>query len=274
MSRDVYTYSFQTFHFSPRWGLTVPTAQLIDAAMTAGYTAVGVDWWTAQRLQADGTSLADLRGMLDDAGLACTDLLALTLGPHVDATVDKAGELADMARVLGASVCAAAVVPEVPAADYPGLRTALRRSVDILSDAGVRLALEYLPYSPVQRVDQAAELCAEVGWARMGMLLDPWHTFVNGQLDALRGVTKDEVALVQFTDAVLPLVDDVVVESRERRLLPGQGTLDLKGFVAAVKAIGFDGVISPEILSRQTRDEANPEKFARESLRSTKAYWE
>ncbi|HEU0170317.1 MAG TPA: hypothetical protein VFR26_02675 [Acidimicrobiales bacterium] len=80
------------------------------------------------------------------------------------------------------------------------------------------------------------------------------------------------IALVQVADARLPLGDDVVDASRNRRVLPDAGDLDLAAFVATVDATGFAGPVSPEVLSAHVRSTA-PAEFAPAALAAVRALW-
>lgn len=216
--------------------------------------------------------MADLPGLLDDNGLSCTDVLALSIGPDAELTLQEARRLAEIASVTGARVCVAAIAQGVdPLASQ--VRTVLRRCADMVTDVGARLALEFLPYSPLRTVAQATELCDDIGWPGAGLLLDSWHTMVGDQLPAITGLPATSVAMVQFSDALFPLAGDIRDQSRNLRRLPGEGNLKLGDFVAAVKATGYSGLVSPEVLSTQVR-QGPPLDFAQSVRAAMLAYWE
>ena len=152
------------------------------------------------------------------------------------------------------------------------MRDLLVRCADILNGAGARLAVEFLPYSCVATVADAYELCEMVGWDAAGLLVDSWHTIVNNQLDALASLTADDIAMVQYSDGIIPAPANVRDGSRNHRRLPGHGDLDLAGFVAAVIATGYEGLISPEVLSAEVRA-APPAPFAVEVHQALRLHW-
>ena len=65
---------------------------------------------------------------------------------------------------------------------------------------------------------------------------------------------------------------DPVVAGRCDRLLPGAGDFDLVAFVEAVSRTGFDGVVSPEVLSDDVRA-MGPGAFTRKVLAASAPYW-
>src|SRR5262249_56557151 len=100
-------------------------------------------------------------------GLACTDVGALLLAE--DDTAEAARELARLAAATGAPVCIAAVASPKP----PGkVLEDLRRSAEILSAGGVRVALEFTSYGGLLGLEEAIALCDAAGWEAGGLLGD------------------------------------------------------------------------------------------------------
>jgi sugar phosphate isomerase/epimerase len=56
----------------------------------------------------------------------------------------------------------------------------LDRAAEVLSAAGVRLALEFASYSPLDSLAATVAVCERIGWERCGVLLDAWHFFMSG----------------------------------------------------------------------------------------------
>ena len=210
--------------------------------------------------------------MLEQMGLRCTDVLPLVVSDDGDAAMESAALLATLATTTGASVCATAIGPEITDPRDRRVRERLCRCAEILDGAGVRMAIEYLPYSCVASVADAVELCDAVGWDAAGLLVDSWHTFVTGQVAALGGLSAHDIALVQYSDGVIPQPANVREASRNHRRLPGRGDFDLAAFVDAVAAIGYAGIVSPEVLSAEVRA-APPASFAVDLHRSLHAHW-
>ena len=222
----------------PLW----PLEDVLDAAAAAGFRDVGLDDHTTA-----GADPGDVAALLRARGLACTDVGVLRVAAG-DVRA-RAESLAALAAATGAGVCIAALETRTPDEALPDLRTATA----VLADAGVRTALEFVPYGGLPTLADAIDVCAAVGRERCGVLLDSWHFFRSGEPWALlRSLDADEIALVHVNDGPEP-EGDLVHDSRFRRLAPGAGTFALDDFADALEAIGYDGVVSVEVLSAELR---------------------
>jgi sugar phosphate isomerase/epimerase len=63
-----------------------------------------------------------------------------------------------------------------------------------------------------------------------------------------------------------------MAEAETCRRFPGDGIFELERFARTLLARGFDGVVSIEVLSPETRALGAP-GYARRSLESTRPYW-
>jgi sugar phosphate isomerase/epimerase len=213
---------------------------VLAGAAAAGFHAVGLDDMTLAGRDADEVSL-----LLQENGLTCTDVAVLRADDGVRA---QAESLAALATATGAGVCIAALATR-SAASIDNLRA----GAAILAEAGVRTALEFVPYGGVRTLSEGIDVCAEIGWDRCGLLLDSWHFFRSGEdWDLLRSLAPEQIALVHVNDAPAP-VGDLAYESRFRRTAPGDGTFPLADFLDALEGIGYEGVVSLEVLSASLR---------------------
>jgi len=147
----------------------------------------------------------------------------------------------------------------------------LERACDA-AGRGPRLAVEYMPMTPLNRVADAVVLVEQVGLERAGILIDVWH-HVRGPDDwnDLMRTPVGAICYVEFSDA-LPASDDLASDTMNRRTFPGAGVLDLSRFVSVVRQIGFDGMISVEVLNEAWRERSIAD-FARQAFVSSKPYW-
>ncbi len=227
-----------------------PAEQLVAAAARAGLRGVGLDWFSLRDAERRGVSAELLAELAAALGLTWTDLSALGLG--TDATRDQrvAGAMARRCAVLGIGVCG--LVISVPVDKSLDERVA--RCAEVFSAAGVRLALEFVPYSEIRRLDDARELCDRIGREACGVLVDTLHLVRSGGSVAdVADLDAAELAVVQIADCVAAAPPDLPAESRESRLLPGEGAVDFPGLVAALDRIGWSGVVSTEVLSARLR---------------------
>lgn len=126
----------------------VTLERVLAGVVEAGYGHVSVDSFTA-----DGYNHDRLAVLLSDYGLKCSDVGVLRIGEPA-ATIAAARTLADRAQAVGAKICVTAVDTD-PTAD--GTRELLAHCADLLSEVGVRLALEFLPYTGLATLAQARE---------------------------------------------------------------------------------------------------------------------
>jgi sugar phosphate isomerase/epimerase len=253
---------------SPLPSVLRPLGQVLPGVAAAGFGHVGIDHFSVQDHLARGADLASLRDLLDLLSLSCSDVGVLRIGDPT-ASVEAAATMAEIARVTGAAICTTALDIE----PGPAAVEILRRCADRLAPHGVRMALEFLPYSPLSTLSSAREICAAVGWDRCGVLIDSWMFFrgVNSFAD-LEDLAADEIGYVQFDDAPAPVGADLAYESRHRRLPPGAGTFDLSWFTRAVRGTGFDGVVSVEVLSKELRL-LEPVEQARRAFIAARSFW-
>jgi len=89
--------------------------------------------------------------------------------------------------------------------------------------------------------------------ANVGLILDSFHTLGRRiDPDTIRRTPGDRIFLVQLADA--PAIDmDLLYWSRHFRNMPGEGDLDVTGFLRAVMATGYAGPLSLEIFNDQFR---------------------
>ncbi len=241
----------------PTW----PLDDVLVAAAAAGFRDVGLDDLTVA-----GADPEQVAALLRSHGLACTDVGVLRVG--VGDVRAQAEALAALASATGAGLCIAALYTPTPEEALADLRTA----ADVLDEAGLRIALEFAPYGGLRTLSDAIDVCAAVGWERCGLLVDTWHFFRSGvPWQLLRSLDADQIALVHVNDA--PAMEhELIFESRFRRLPPGSGTFPLAAFADALAAMGYDGVVSIEVLSSALRHRP-PADGARELLESLQRSW-
>jgi sugar phosphate isomerase/epimerase len=259
---------FNTFNRSAYLGVDPDLPGQIDAAAAAGFPLFGPDVFSLDAWVEAGHRVDEIDARLRDRGMRCWEIAALDLGER-DRTLADAHHIAEMASVLRPSW----ILTNVGAPVDEQLGETLAAVCDVLEPVGARPAIEYLPFTPGDRLSAARALVDAVGTRRAGILLDCWHHFrgpdTDDDLEALPG---DYVAYVQFDDALPVESDDLVGETLHRRTFPGDGEFDLEGWCARVRAKGFDGVVSVEILSEEWRAR-DLREFAARAFTSTARYW-
>jgi sugar phosphate isomerase/epimerase len=227
-----------------------PVEDLVPAAAAAGFAGVGLDWFSLRDAERRGRTVGELAALAADQGVRWTDLSALGLGADPDRDAGVAASMLRRCTALAIGVCGLVVSVPVDGA----VRDRIARCADTFAAAGVRLALEPVPYTAVRTLDEARALVRDVGPARIGLLVDLLHLVRGGGSPAdVEDLDPREIAAVQISDAPAGAPADLPTESREGRLLPGDGELGVGTFAEALARTGWSGVVSTEVLSAELR---------------------
>ena len=150
----------------------------------------------------------------------------------------------------------------------------LRAVCEILARSHVRLALEFVspvhlrklyPHEFIYRMDETLELVKDIG-PNAGLMLDSWHWYHAGATAKdILAAGKERIVYVQVADA--PNLPPDQIKDNER-LMPGEGVIDLNVFFGALKKIGYNGGVSPEVFGRGLKD-IPPEEGAKLGLKTT-----
>lgn len=119
---------------------------------------------------------------------------------------------------------------------------------------GLRVGYEALAWGRhVNDHRDAWEIVRRANHPNIGLILDSFHTLARKiDPDTIRRIPADKIFFVQLADA--PKIEmDLLYWSRHFRNMPGEGDLDVAGFLGAVMATGYNGPISLEIFNDQFR---------------------
>jgi len=119
---------------------------------------------------------------------------------------------------------------------------------------GIRVGYEALAWGRhVNDHRDAWEIVRRADHPNVGLIVDSFHTLARKiDPDTIRSIPGDRIFFVQLADA--PKIDmDLLYWSRHFRNMPGEGDLDVYGFMRAVAATGYNGTLSLEIFNDQFR---------------------
>lgn len=120
--------------------------------------------------------------------------------------------------------------------------------------AGVRIALEFQPWSAIHDLSTALPVVLGAGHSHGGLMLDVWHVDRGGvAFDAIAALPPGCIAAVELSDARRQVQGSLWEDTADRRRLCGEGELDLGRFLASVRAAGFEGPFSVEMISIEHR---------------------
>ncbi|MFJ4782338.1 sugar phosphate isomerase/epimerase family protein [Streptomyces sp. NPDC088794] len=229
----------------------------VEAARDAGFTAFGllyVDLVEAER----EFGLAGVRSLFADNGINHIELELLTDwwadGPRRAASdIVRTGMLRAI-EALGARTFK--IGPDV--ADEPWDLDVWAEEFAVLAaqadGVGARLGVEPLPWSNLRTVHDGLRLVEAAGHPAGGLIIDAWHTERAHTPPAeLAEIPGSRIVGVELDDADADVVGTLFEDTVHRRRLCGEGSFDLPGVVAALRAAGFRGPWGVEILSATHR---------------------
>lgn len=256
----------------------VPWPEFARLASTSGYLAVDLMLTAARKdgLEATRKLLAELN--------VVPAVADLPIEFRKDDETFKAGlpVLEEAAPFISALKCPRMITWIMSSMDQPAdevRRIYKRRFTDvatILARSHVRLGLEFLgplhirkskPYEFIWRMNDMLEFTKECG-PNVGLLLDAWHWHHAGATKAdILGAGSERIVHIHFDDsAALPPEQ---VRDNER-LMPGDGVIDLVGFLQSLQAIGYQDALSIEIFGKFVQ-EMTPESAAKTGLAKARA---
>ena len=216
-------------------------AENIDAAAAAGFGAVGLricarrpgEPYVGDPILGDADAARTLRDRAAARGIRVSNVSAYQFYPDVG--WDDVAPVIDATAALGAPIIVAnGFDPEL--ARFTSL---FARYCAAAKEAGIRVALEFLPYSGVQNIDDAMRVVTDSGASNAGVLLDALHLDRSGATVAdIARIPPDRITFAQLCDARKwsgPRTNErLLTEARTARLPAGTGDLPLFDFLDAL----------------------------------------
>ena len=260
-------------------GTEVPFADSVLAASRAGFQGLEIFSLEPAQRYAESTSVEDLIAMFDSLSI---EPVGFVLGgfayqgdeefsdnlPTITETMSFAGE-------IGAENALLFIPSKGERGEAEALQLATHRiaeTCDLASDHGLTIGLEPIGKADFLNTPAAVyRVMEDIQAKNLGLTVDLFHFYTGGcAADDLLEIPGSKINLVHMDDAPnLPMGD---LED-SKRVLPGQGSMDVQGFLGALREIGFDGPLSVELFNRDlwSRD---PGEVAMESKRALDAAME
>jgi sugar phosphate isomerase/epimerase len=211
----------------------------------------------------------------------------LPFGGEAQAFQQALSQLADDAAFCAAIGCQKMMVVLSPTGPLPKeeqrkvVRDRMAAVSEVLQKSKLRLGLEFLgvqqfrmgregapPPNPfIWTLPETVALAKDCG-PNIGAILDVWHWHHSGGTVAdIQATDKDRIVHVHISDA-RPQPPEEVRDNQ--RVMPGEGSIDLVGFLQALKKVGYADGVSPEPLGRVPAD-VSAEDGAKLALETTLA---
>ncbi|NGN42994.1 sugar phosphate isomerase/epimerase [Mesorhizobium sp. CGMCC 1.15528] len=244
--------------------LSLTPPELIRVAAETGYQAVGLRLVAvtpetpSYPLMDDPMGLRETRAALADTGIRILDVEFLRLEPTTEPA--KFLPVLETAAELGAS--------QVLLAAYDPDESRLVHNVAALADLahplGLTVNLEFYPWTVVSCLADAERVVAASDAANAGILVDALHLARSSTtLAELRASPANRYNYLHLCDASADhpgSLEGLLLAARAERLAPGDGGLDLAGFLSAMPA---DLPIGLEVPMERMTAELGPATVAR-----------
>ena len=214
----------------------VPPPDLVRIAAEVGYEAVGLRLIPVGRpgevqhaLHLDPVALRETRRALDESGVRVWDVELLQIAPGIDPRAHLPA--LEVAAGLGARYA----IVNVYDTDRARAADALGVLCDLVAPLGLTIALEFVSFSALRTLADAAGMLEACGRANAAILVDTLHLHSSGEpLPALAPDGPDRFPYIHLCDgprSVPAAAEDLRQIAREQRLLPGEGGIDLGGML-------------------------------------------
>ena len=226
----------------------------IEIARRAGFT--GIELWVGK--------LEEFLRTEPDIAVVCQALAGMAV-PMIDVLMpiersDPGFRTELLARCERLSAAAAGVnapaiqvvaLDEFTGADSASARVrqvvgSLAELVELAWPYEVRLGLEPVCFSRLQRLEEAMEVIEALGPGKVGVVLDTFHMWASGwSLDAVAAIPPAYVVCAQLSDASQSR--GTGWSDNDRAVLPGDGVIPLDEIIGAIRASGFVGPWTAEV---------------------------
>jgi 4-hydroxyphenylpyruvate dioxygenase len=229
----------------------------LEAAAAARFD--GVEIFENDLLQFPGTP-ADVRRICLDLGLRIDMFQPFRdfegVGPEqLQRNLDRAERKFDVMEELGTElILVCANISESASSDLDLRAEQMALLAERAARRKIRIAFEALAWGGAVRTwRQAWDIVQRANQPNLGLALDSFHTLVlKDDWQGLKDIPGQRIFYMQLADA--PWVKlDPLTHSRHYRCFPGQGEMEVTGFVGAVLDSGYNGPISLEIFSDENR---------------------
>lgn len=241
----------------------VPFRTQVEAAARAGFEAITI-WPNIWRHAVkSGLSLRDMRMMLDDNGLALTEVEGVMQWPpgpeHLEACAELGGE-----RVVAMQL-------DPGPFDLPREAERFALFDEAAHAHGVKTAVEFVAFGGLNKASAAWRLIELSGSPDAGIVLDiAHHLRGRGPDQDLNAIPAERVVTIQLADGPANPPDDLAQEATYGRMWPGEGEFDVAGFLRKLSQRGVRANVGLELYQPEfaARD---PYELIEELARRTKA---
>lgn len=243
----------------------------ITLAAKLGYGAVGIRILPAapggavQNLIGDKAALAETVARMKDTGVSVFDVEIVRINETFDVAAYK-----PFLEVCGA-LSARAILVGGDDRNEARLTESYARFCEAAAPYGLTADLEFMPWTGCRDAQAALRIVEAAGQANGGILVDTLHCARSSTtLDDLAAIARKWLHYAQICDApgAMPVsFEQMIYTARTQRLLPGEGSINIRGVFDQLPATI---PVSVEIPSVPVKAEIGVEEFARRALAASR----
>ncbi|NLT71183.1 MAG: sugar phosphate isomerase/epimerase [Verrucomicrobiaceae bacterium] len=242
-----------------------PLLDKIRIAGAAGYA--GIELWAVELYEhvGRGGEISEVEKALADHGLEVPCFIAVrnwgeSEGWEYRLAMDEARRRFELAARLGAPLMVC-----TPPLQRPGIAGLARGYADLLQigrDTGVRAVLEYISFfASLTNIPDTVAVLDECGDPDGCTILDAFHNWNNRTtLADVRALPLERIAHYHINDAAPGIPSGS--QKDPDRVMPGDGVIDLREELGALREKGYEGWLSLELF--------NAEWWAKDPLETAK----
>ncbi len=238
--------------------LTLPQAtfaELVDAAAVNGFSAISMS--TRRYRQArdrEGMSDADLRARLRHTGVLVAEVDVVYEWAQGGDNGERSRRMEERVRAIASLVGARSInmVSDIGDPHEPIDAAAERFAAvcDRCATDGLLAHIEYMPWFNGVELARMAAVVTMADRPNGGLEIDVWHHFRSGLTVAdIAALDGRFVNAIQLDDAPAVARANLLEETLHERLVPGEGALDVVGFIRALDEIGCRAPVGVEVPS-------------------------
>jgi sugar phosphate isomerase/epimerase len=253
--------------------LSLGPAEMIEAAARAGYPYASL---RATRvtpaeplydLGRDRALMRETKARMAATGVKIHDVELFRMDPSLEPEQFKP-EL-DAAAELGARH----IIAQLPDPDRARADDRFARLCDMANALGIFVSLEFPHWTETGNLTEAARVVRAVQKSNAGILIDMLHMARSGSsVEELAKLPREWFRFAHVCDAEArcpDTMDGMIRTARDERAFPGEGTIDVKGILAAMPS---DIPYSLEIPRQVLTMAVGPYEVARLAVRASRAY--
>lgn len=235
----------------------VPIRERLEAASQAGFAGFGIRHGDLMEVERT-LGFAEFRRMLDGNGLRHLEMEFLegwyASGEAREKSDTQRADLLRAAEQLGAVRIKVGGHLAGGSADIDQVAEEFATLAEQARQAGTTVGIEPMPFADITTPEMGLEIVKKAGHPSGGVLIDIWHTARAGiDVESLASFPVEHIAGVELNDADREVRGSLLEDTFNNRRFPGEGVLDVRGFINAIKKTGYTGTWGVEMLSTDFR---------------------